>query len=103
MIIPSAFGVVSQVSPGKKLNTIKLLIECVAAKRASVLQRTLLTAYICKHRLTAFVPKMFCLASKFDGVQIDENVICLAIKWLIQNQRSDGAFPEVHHLARGGW
>nr|BAH22724.1 complement component C3 precursor [Nematostella vectensis] len=46
--------------------------------------------------LTAFAMKVFCKASKFDGVQIDSNLVCDSVSWLVQNQRADGAFPEVH-------
>jgi hypothetical protein len=50
-------------------------------------------------RLTAFVLKVFCQASKFDGVQIDQNLLCQSVQWLVQNQRADGAFPEMHGVA----
>lgn len=50
------------------------------------------------NRLTAFVVKVFCAARKFDGVAIDDHLVCDSMKWLISNQRLDGAFPEVHDL-----
>jgi len=40
--------------------------------------------------------RVFCHAQKFSGVNIDEEVICESVAWLIQNQRADGALPEVH-------
>ena len=51
-------------------------------------------------RLTAFVMKVFCQAMKFTGVNIDENLVCESVSWLIQNQRGDGAFPEAHAVIR---
>ncbi|XP_031570486.1 A.superbus venom factor 1-like [Actinia tenebrosa] len=48
--------------------------------------------------LTAFVVKVFCAARKFDGIAIDDDLVCDSIKWLLSNQRLDGAFPEVHDL-----
>lgn len=51
--------------------------------------------YFLLFRLTAFVLKVFCQASKFDGVQIDQDLLCRSVDWLVQNQRADGAFPEV--------
>ena len=47
-------------------------------------------------RLTSFVMKVFCKANEFDGVNIDENMVCESVDWLIQNQRGDGALPEVN-------
>ena len=48
-------------------------------------------------RLTAFVMRVFCHAQKFDGVNIDEKLVCDSVNWLIQNQRAaDGALPEVY-------
>jgi len=29
---------------------------------------------------------------------VDENLVCESVQWLIQNQRGDGALPEVHHV-----
>ena len=29
---------------------------------------------------------------------MDENLVCESVQWLIQNQRGDGALPEVHHV-----
>ena len=52
-------------------------------------------------RLTAFVMRVFCKAQQFDGVTIDENLICESVGWLIQNQRVDGALPEVHAVIHG--
>lgn len=44
-------------------------------------------------RLTAYVAKVFSMAS--DIISIEENVICSAIKWLILNSRlPDGRFVE---------
>ena len=39
--------------------------------------------------------KVFCQAQQFAGVNIDEKVVCESVSWLIQNQRGDGALPEV--------
>lgn len=49
-------------------------------------------------RLTAFVMKVFCKAKKFLGDEIEEKMLCESVGWLIENQRNDGAFPEVHHV-----
>ncbi len=46
-------------------------------------------------RLTAFIMKIFCQVQNFAGVNIDEKLICESVGWLYQNQRGDGAFPEV--------
>ncbi|XP_067056513.1 complement C3-like [Acropora muricata] len=48
--------------------------------------------------LTAFVMRVFCKAQEFAGVNIDENLVCQSVAWLIQNQRTDGALPEVNHV-----
>ena len=40
--------------------------------------------------------RVFCQAQKFAGVNIDENLVCESVSWLIRNQRGDGALPEVH-------
>ena len=40
--------------------------------------------------------RVFCKANQYDGVNIDESVVCESVTWLIQNQRADGALPEVH-------
>lgn len=42
--------------------------------------------------------RVFCKAQQFAGVNIDENVVCESVSWLIQNQREDGALPEVHNV-----
>lgn len=45
------------------------------------------------YRLTAYVVKMFAMAS--DLIVIEENVICSALKWLTTNkQLADGTFKE---------
>lgn len=46
--------------------------------------------------LTAFVMRVFCEAQQFDGVNIDEEMVCRSVGWLTNNQRGDGALPEVH-------
>lgn len=44
-------------------------------------------------RLTAYVGKVFALAS--DIISVEENVLCSALKWLILNsQMPDGTFKE---------
>ncbi|PFX26602.1 cobra venom factor-like [Stylophora pistillata] len=48
--------------------------------------------------LTAFVMRVFCKAKKFLGDEMDERMLCQSVGWLVENQRSDGAFPEVHHV-----
>ena len=48
-----------------------------------------------KSRLTAFVMRVFCEAQQFDGVNIDEEMVCQSVDWLVGNQRVDGALPEV--------
>ena len=40
--------------------------------------------------------RVFCQAQQFAGVNIDENLVCESMSWLIQNQRGDGALPEIH-------
>ncbi|KAL9988942.1 hypothetical protein ACROYT_G003438 [Oculina patagonica] len=45
--------------------------------------------------LTAFVMRVFCKAQEFAGVNIDENLVCESVNWLMQTQRADGALPEV--------
>ena len=42
--------------------------------------------------------RVFCKAQEFAGVNIDENLVCQSVAWLIQNQRTDGALPEVNHV-----
>ena len=39
--------------------------------------------------------RVFCKAQQFVGVNIDENLVCDSVGWLIGNQRADGALPEV--------
>ncbi|KAK3730060.1 hypothetical protein QZH41_009569, partial [Actinostola sp. cb2023] len=48
--------------------------------------------------LTAFVIKVFCAAQRFEGIAVDENLVCESVSWLLSNQRPDGAFPEVHDI-----
>lgn len=43
--------------------------------------------------------RVFCQAQQFAGVNIDENLVCESVGWLIANQRADGALPEVHAVA----
>ena len=40
--------------------------------------------------------RVFCHAQQFAGVNIDDNLVCESVAWLIANQRADGALPEVH-------
>lgn len=40
--------------------------------------------------------RVFCQAQKFAGVNIDQDMVCRSVGWLIANQRADGALPEVH-------
>lgn len=42
--------------------------------------------------------RVFCRAKQFPGVNIDENLVCDSVTWLIQNQRGDGALHEVHQV-----
>ena len=42
--------------------------------------------------------KTFCKARKFAGVNVDENMVCASVSWIIQNQRSDGALPGSEQL-----
>ena len=53
-------------------------------------------------RLTAFVMRVFCKAQQFAGVNIDENLVCDSIDWLITNQRADGALPEIFAVSNKG-
>ncbi|GIY66063.1 complement C3 [Caerostris extrusa] len=49
--------------------------------------------------LTAFVAKVFCQANEI--VYINEQVMCSAVKWLVDNQQPDGSFIEkspVYHV-----
>ena len=39
--------------------------------------------------------RVFCEAQQFDGVNIDEEMVCQSVDWLVGNQRVDGALPEV--------
>lgn len=39
--------------------------------------------------------RVFCKAQQFTGVDIDEDLVCESVSWLIENQRGDGALPEV--------
>ena len=50
------------------------------------------------NRLTAFVARVLCAAQQFDGVEIDQALICDSVSWLLENQRQDGAFPEVKDI-----
>ena len=56
-------------------------------------------------RLTAYVAKVFAMAS--DIISIQENVICDALKWLVLNsQQPDGIFKEtfnVYHAEMVVW
>ena len=48
-------------------------------------------------RLTAFVMRVFCKIQEFPGTDyVDEKLLCDSVNWLIQNQRPDGALPEVY-------
>ena len=40
--------------------------------------------------------RVFCQAERFAGVNIDMEMVCQSVAWLIQNQRGDGALHEVH-------
>jgi len=42
--------------------------------------------------------KVFCKAQQFAGVDIDEEKMCESVNWLIQQQRNDGALPEVFEV-----
>ncbi|KAF8771903.1 A.superbus venom factor 1 like protein [Argiope bruennichi] len=49
--------------------------------------------------LTAFITKLFCQASEL--VQIDEEIMCSGVRWLIKNQEPNGSYLEMnptHHL-----
>ncbi|XP_015756257.1 PREDICTED: complement C3-like [Acropora digitifera] len=48
--------------------------------------------------LTAFATRVFCAAGKFDGIEIDEALVCDSVRWILDNQRLDGAFPEVKDI-----
>ena len=37
--------------------------------------------------------RILCKAQKFAGVNIDERQLCDSVRWLMQNQRVDGALP----------
>lgn len=51
------------------------------------------------YRLTAFVARVFCAAqNEFDGIEIDENLVCDSVSWMLENQRQDGAFPEMKDI-----
>ena len=55
--------------------------------------------FIVYYRLTAFVARVFCAAqNEFDGIAIDENLVCDSISWILENQRQDGAFPEMKDI-----
>lgn len=40
--------------------------------------------------------RVFCKIQEFPGIDIDEKLLCDSVNWLIQNQREDGALPEVN-------
>ena len=40
--------------------------------------------------------RVFCKIQEFPGIDIDEKLLCDSVNWLIQNQRADGALPEVN-------
>lgn len=50
-------------------------------------------------RLTAFVMRVFCKAQQFAGVNIDEDLVCDSVGWLMAIQRPDGALTEVHRVS----
>ncbi|XP_068695726.1 LOW QUALITY PROTEIN: venom factor-like [Montipora foliosa] len=56
--------------------------------------------------LTAFAARVFCAADKFDGIAMDETLVCDSVSWILENQRRDGAFPEmkdiIHKSMMGG-
>ena len=45
--------------------------------------------------------RVFCKAQQFAGVNIDEGLVCESVGWLIENQRRDGALPEVFAVIHG--
>lgn len=47
------------------------------------------------YRLTAFAARVFCAAQNFDGIEIDDSLVCDSVSWILENQRQDGAFPEL--------
>ena len=49
-------------------------------------------------RLTAFAARVFCAADKFDGIAMDETLVCDSVSWILENQRRDGAFPEIKDI-----
>ena len=42
--------------------------------------------------------KVFCATQKFSGIELDEVLICDSVAWLVENQRQDGAFPEMKNV-----
>lgn len=51
------------------------------------------------YRLTAFAARVFCAAqNEFVGIAIDENLVCDSVSWMLENQRQDGAFPEMKDI-----
>ena len=60
-----------------------------------------LLTFLLTLRLTAFVMRVFCKAQQFTGVNIDEDQVCESVSWLIENQRGDGALPEVYRVIHG--
>ena len=60
-----------------------------------------LLTFLLTLRLTAFVMRVFCKAQQFTGVNIDEDLVCESVSWLIENQRGDGALPEVYRVIHG--
>jgi hypothetical protein len=47
-------------------------------------------------RLTAFVHKVFAMASHY--VDINDQIVTMSAKWLISIQNPDGSFPEKGHV-----
>lgn len=45
--------------------------------------------------------RVFCKAQQFTGVNIDEDLVCESVRWLIENQSGNGALPEVYRVIHG--
>lgn len=50
------------------------------------------------YRLTAFAARVFCAAQNLDGIEIDDSLVCDSVSWILENQRQDGAFPELKDI-----
>lgn len=85
MTDPTAHGSIVQVALG---NGCLYFFLSVCLKLLSLIQTQRFCWLLLSSRLTAYVAKLFAMAS--DVVHIDQNVICSALRWLILNKQLPG-------------